>query len=72
MYRITKQISAESVEDIWLSLCTKLDFKEADVSFEGRNFTILSLRGKRYLSSFNICFAFVIIAAGCLLYVLRK
>ncbi|KFR10416.1 Coiled-coil domain-containing protein 178, partial [Opisthocomus hoazin] len=39
--RITKQISAESVEDIWLSLCTKLDFKEADVSFEdGKTLTL--------------------------------
>ncbi|KAM9260870.1 LOW QUALITY PROTEIN: coiled-coil domain-containing protein 178 [Cariama cristata] len=32
--RITKQVSAESIEDIWLSLSTNLDFKEADVSCE--------------------------------------
>ncbi|KAM6277821.1 LOW QUALITY PROTEIN: coiled-coil domain-containing protein 178 [Spheniscus humboldti] len=31
---ITKQVSAESIEDIWLSLSTKLGFKEADVSCE--------------------------------------
>ncbi|NXH71189.1 CC178 protein, partial [Hydrobates tethys] len=31
---ITKQVNAESIEDIWLSL-SKLDFKRADVSCEG-------------------------------------
>ncbi|XP_065486174.1 coiled-coil domain-containing protein 178 [Caloenas nicobarica] len=31
---ITKQVSVESVDDVWLSLSTKLDFKEADVSCE--------------------------------------
>ncbi|KFW91173.1 Coiled-coil domain-containing protein 178, partial [Phalacrocorax carbo] len=34
IYRITKQVSAESIEDISLSLSTKLDFKEADVPCE--------------------------------------
>ncbi|KAM6141263.1 coiled-coil domain-containing protein 178 [Phoenicopterus ruber ruber] len=38
---ITKQVSAESIEDIWLSLSTKLDFKEADVSCEdGKTLTL--------------------------------
>ncbi|XP_074996820.1 coiled-coil domain-containing protein 178 [Calonectris borealis] len=32
---ITKQISGESIEDIWLSLSSNLDFKKADVSCEG-------------------------------------
>ncbi|NXQ81185.1 CC178 protein, partial [Nyctibius grandis] len=32
--RITKQVSAESIEDNWLSLSTKLDSQEADVSCE--------------------------------------
>ncbi|KAM7122320.1 coiled-coil domain-containing protein 178 [Ciconia maguari] len=31
---LTKQVSAESIEDTWLSFSTKLDFKEADVSCE--------------------------------------
>ncbi|NXF65149.1 CC178 protein, partial [Ciccaba nigrolineata] len=41
VYRITKQVSAESVEDNWLSLSTKLDFKEAGVSPEdGKTLTL--------------------------------
>ncbi|XP_029868629.1 coiled-coil domain-containing protein 178 [Aquila chrysaetos chrysaetos] len=32
--RVTKHVSPESIEDTWLSLSTKLDFKEADVSCE--------------------------------------
>ncbi|NXL63142.1 CC178 protein, partial [Chordeiles acutipennis] len=30
IYRITKEVNAESIEDTWLSLSAKLDFKEAD------------------------------------------
>ncbi|KFM11822.1 Coiled-coil domain-containing protein 178, partial [Aptenodytes forsteri] len=37
---ITKQVSAESIEDIWLSLSTKLGFKEADVSCEAYDYII--------------------------------
>ncbi|XP_075600281.1 coiled-coil domain-containing protein 178 isoform X5 [Balearica regulorum gibbericeps] len=37
----TKQVSAESIQDIWLSLSTKLDFKEADVCCEdGKTLTL--------------------------------
>ncbi|KAM6318615.1 coiled-coil domain-containing protein 178 [Aegotheles albertisi] len=39
--RITKQVSAESIEDTWLSLSTKLDFKGAVVSCEdGKTLTL--------------------------------
>ncbi|XP_065689126.2 coiled-coil domain-containing protein 178 [Patagioenas fasciata] len=39
--RMTKRVSVESVEDVWLSLSTKLDFKEADVSCEdGKTLTL--------------------------------
>ncbi|XP_028942176.1 coiled-coil domain-containing protein 178-like, partial [Antrostomus carolinensis] len=38
---ITKQVSAKSIEDTWLSLSAKLDFKEADVSCEdGKTLTL--------------------------------
>ncbi|CAM9273744.1 unnamed protein product, partial [Bubo scandiacus] len=38
---VTKQVSAESVEDNWFSLSTKLDFKEAGVSPEdGKTLTL--------------------------------
>ncbi|XP_069635349.1 coiled-coil domain-containing protein 178-like isoform X2 [Haliaeetus albicilla] len=39
--RVTKHVSPESIEDTWLSLSTKLDFKEADVSCEdGKTLTL--------------------------------
>lgn len=37
IYRVIKHVSPESIEDTRLSLSTKLDFKEADVSCEGKN-----------------------------------
>ncbi|XP_042654031.1 coiled-coil domain-containing protein 178 [Tyto alba] len=38
---ITKEVSTESVEDTWVSLSTKLDFKEADVPCEdGKTLTL--------------------------------
>ncbi|XP_052644524.1 coiled-coil domain-containing protein 178 isoform X2 [Harpia harpyja] len=38
---VTKHVSPESIEDTWLSLSTKLDFKEADVSCEdGKTLTL--------------------------------
>uniref|UniRef100_A0A8B9S186 Coiled-coil domain-containing protein 178 n=1 Tax=Accipiter nisus TaxID=211598 RepID=A0A8B9S186_9AVES len=39
--RVTKHVSPESIEDTWLSLSTRLDFKEADVSCEdGKTLTL--------------------------------
>ncbi|KAM6373731.1 coiled-coil domain-containing protein 178 [Alca torda] len=39
--RITEQVTAESIKDIWLSLSTKLDIKEANVSCEdGKTLTL--------------------------------
>ncbi|KFV55390.1 Coiled-coil domain-containing protein 178, partial [Tyto alba] len=38
---ITKEVSTESVEDTWVSLSTKLDFKEADIPCEdGKTLTL--------------------------------
>lgn len=64
IYSQTKHVSAEAIEAIWLSFSTKLDFKEADESCEGKkDFIVLSVSGVGYLCSFNRCFAFVVIVA---------